>query len=56
MYKEIRLEQLQSHILGKGFRIYEEMRNYLVIYETAVSHIGLCNCSIPNFLIYERKI
>jgi hypothetical protein len=32
------------------------MRNYLVIYEMAVSHIGLCNCSIPNFLIYEENL
>jgi hypothetical protein len=23
---------------------------------TAVSHIGLCNCSIPNFLIYEENL
>ncbi len=37
--------------------MYEEMRKYLVIYKEAVSHKWLCNCSIPNFLIYElRKI
>ncbi len=41
--------------MRKGFLIYEEMCKYLVIYEEAVSHIWLCNCSIPNFLIYEEN-
>ncbi len=30
------------------------MRKYFPIYEEAVSHIWLCNCSILNFLIYEE--
>ncbi len=35
------------------------MRKYfpiLDIYEEAVSHIRLCNCSILNFLIYEENL
>jgi hypothetical protein len=32
------------------------MRKYLNIYEEAVSHIGLCNCSILNFLTYEENL
>ncbi len=41
--------------MRKDFLIYEERRKYLVIYEEAVSHIWLCDCSIPNFLIYEEN-
>ncbi len=33
----------------QGFKIYEEMRKYIVIYEEAVSHIWLCNCSLLDF-------
>ncbi len=32
--------------MTKGFRIYEEMREYLVIYEEAVSDIRLCIPSV----------
>jgi hypothetical protein len=32
------------------------MRKYYPIHEEAVSHIWLCNCSIPNFLIYEDNL
>jgi hypothetical protein len=50
------MEQLQSHTyMRKGFLIYEEMRKYLVIDEEAVIHKCLCNCSIPNFFIYEEN-
>jgi hypothetical protein len=42
--------------MRKSFLIYEEMRNYLTIYETAVSHILLCNRSIQNFLKYEENL
>ncbi len=42
--------------MRKGFVIYEEMRKYFPIYEEAVSHIWLCNCSILNFLIYEDNL
>ncbi len=38
--------------MRNGFRIYEEMRRYLVIYEEAVSHIWLWTLSLMNFLIY----
>ncbi len=31
------------------------MRKYFPIYEEAVSHIWLCNCSILNFLIFEEN-
>ncbi len=40
--------------MRKGFLIYEVMRKYLVTYEEAVSHITMCNCSLMNFLIYEK--
>jgi hypothetical protein len=42
--------------MSKGFLIYEEMRKFFSIYEEAVSHIWLCNCSILNFLIYEKNL
>ncbi len=42
--------------MGKGFLIYEEMRKYFPIFEEAVSHIWLCNCSTLNFLIYEANL
>jgi hypothetical protein len=41
--------------MRKGFLICDEMRKYIVIYEEAISHIRLCNCSILNFLIYEEN-
>ncbi len=41
--------------MRKGFLIYEEMRNYLTIYEEAVSHIWLCTRSHVNFLIQYVK-
>jgi hypothetical protein len=34
---------------------YEEMRKYLVMYEKAFSHVGLCNCYLLKFLIYEEN-
>ncbi len=42
--------------MRKGFLIYEEMRKYFLIYKEAVCHIWLCNCSILNFLIYEKNL
>jgi hypothetical protein len=41
--------------MRKGFLIYGEMRKYFPIYEEAVSHIWLCNCSTLNFPIYEEN-
>ncbi len=32
------------------------MLKYFLIYEEAVSHIWICNCSIMNFLIYEENL
>ncbi len=32
------------------------MRKYFPTYEEAVSRIWLCNCSILNFLIYEKNL
>jgi hypothetical protein len=40
--------------MKKGFLMYEEMRKYFPIYEEAVSHVWLCNCSILNFLIMRK--
>jgi hypothetical protein len=55
--RQFRMEQLQSHIpMRKGFLICEEMRKYLTVYEEAVSHIWLCNCSILNFFIFEENL
>ncbi len=49
---------MQSHIWGRGFLIYEEMRKYFpyMRIEEAVSHIWLCNCSTLNFLLYEENL
>jgi hypothetical protein len=51
IYKEIQNGAVEKSYLRKGFQIYEEMRKYFPMYEEAVSHIRLCNCSILNFLI-----
>jgi hypothetical protein len=50
------MESVAKSYMRKGFLIYEEMRKYLTIYEEAVSHIWLCNCSILNFLVYEENL
>ncbi len=42
--------------MRRGFLIYEQMQKYFHIYEEAVSHIWLCNCSTLNFLIYEENL
>ncbi len=57
LYKEIQNGAVtKSYMrLRKGFLIYEKMCKYLTIYEEAVSHIWLCNCSILNFLMYEEE-
>jgi hypothetical protein len=55
IYKEILIGAVAKSYPRKGFLIYKEMRKYFPIYEEAVSHIRLCNCSILNFLIYEEK-
>ncbi len=54
IYKEIQNGTVAY--MRKGFLIYEEMCKYLTIYEEAVCHIWLCNCSILNVLIrvYEK--
>jgi hypothetical protein len=55
--KKFRVEKLQSHIWGRlPNTVYEGMCKYFPIYEEAVSHIWLCNCSTLNFLIYEENI
>ncbi len=59
--RKYRVEQLQSHIWGfiqEGLLniVYEEMRKYFPVYEEAVSHIWLCNCSILNFPTYEKNL
>ncbi len=55
MYKEIQNGAVAKSYMRKGFRIYEEMRKYLAIWEVAESHMWLCNCSILNFLICEEN-
>ena len=59
IYKVIRSESVAKS--RKSFKllysvIYEEMRKYLPIYEEAVGHMWLCNCSTLNFLIYEENL
>ncbi len=54
-HKEIQSGAVAKSNVRKGFLIYQEMRKYLPIYEEAVSHIWLCNCSILNFLMYEES-
>jgi hypothetical protein len=49
--KEIQSGAVAKSYKRKGFHIFGEMLNYLPIYEEAVSHIWLCNCSI-----LKRKI
>ncbi len=39
IYKEIQMRSGAKSYMRKGFLIYEEMRQYLIIYEEAVSHI-----------------
>jgi hypothetical protein len=56
IYEEIQSGAVAKSYMRKGFLIYEEMRKYFPIYEEAVSHIGLCNCSILNFLINEEHL
>ncbi len=53
IYKQI---QSGAVIYEEGLPIYEEMRKYFPIYQEAVSHVWLCNYSIPNFLIYEENL
>jgi hypothetical protein len=42
--------------MRKGFLIYEEIRQYLVTYEEAVSQILLSNHSPLKHLIYEENL
>ncbi len=56
IYKEIQSGAVAKSYMGKGFLKYEEMRKYFPIYEEAVSHIWLCNCSTLNFLIFEENL
>ncbi len=39
IYKEIQIRLGAKSFMRKGFLIYEEMGEYLTIYEEAVSHI-----------------
>ncbi len=56
IYKEIQNGAVAKSYMRKGFLMYEEMRKYLTIYEEAVSHMYMTvNCSIQNFLIYEKN-
>ncbi len=55
IYKETQSGAVAKSYMRKGLLLYEEMHNYFPIYEGTVSHIWLCNCSTPNFLIYEEN-
>ncbi len=55
IYKEIQSGAVAKSFIRKGFLMYEEIRKYFPIYEEAVSHIWLCNCSILNFLRHEEN-
>ncbi len=52
----------QNTVCGPILGIYNndkkenKMRKYFPIYEEAVSHIRLCNCSTLNFFIYEENL
>ncbi len=39
IFKEIQMGSVAKTYMRKGFLIYEEMRQYLVIYGEAVSHV-----------------
>jgi hypothetical protein len=52
MYRGIQSGAVAKSYMRKSFLIYEEFP----IYEEAVSHILLCNCSTLNFLIYEENL
>jgi hypothetical protein len=57
IFKKIQSGAVAKSYMRKGFLISEEMRKYFPVYEEAVNHILVCNCSILNFLIYDmRKI
>ncbi len=51
--KEIQSGAVAKSYMRKGFLIYEEKRKYFPIYEEAVGHIGLCNCSALIYLIHS---
>jgi hypothetical protein len=53
-YKETQMGAVAKSNMRKGF-LYKKMRQYLTIYEDAVSHIRLCNSSFLNFLICEEN-
>ncbi len=55
IYKKLPSGAVAKSYMRKSFVIYEEKRKYFPIYEEAVRHIWLCNCSILNFLIYEEN-
>jgi hypothetical protein len=54
IHKEIQNGAVAKH--EEGLPDIRGMRKYLNIYEEAVGHILLCNCSILNFLIYEENL
>ncbi len=53
--KKIQMGAVEKSYMRKGFLINEEIRKYLVKYEEAVSHIGLCNRSLLDFPMYEEN-
>jgi hypothetical protein len=58
---EIQLGSVASHVYcrRKGFLKYEEMCKYLVLYEEAVSHIGMTLQPLPSefpYTVYEENL
>ncbi len=42
--------------MTNGLNIYGEIFAHFLIFQEALPHIGLCNCSTLNFLIYEEHL
>jgi hypothetical protein len=52
IYKEIQMGAVAKSHMRKGFLKYEEMHKYLVIYEEAISHIGVTLQPLPSGFPY----
>ncbi len=56
IYEEIQNGAVAKSYMTNGLLIYREIFTYFLIYEEALPHIWLCNCSTLNFLIYEENL
>jgi hypothetical protein len=55
-YKEIQNGAVAKSYMTNGLLIYGEIFARFLIYEEALPHIGLYNCSTLNCLIYEENL